>query len=43
MSGKKTTLTYRIIRKTIEICYPKTEIAGTEHLPEEPVIILLPL
>lgn len=40
MSGKKTTLTYRIIRKTIEICYPKTEIAGTEHLPEEPVIIV---
>ena len=40
MDGKKTTLLYRFIKWMVWLCYPKTEVVGTENLPQEPVIVV---
>lgn len=38
---KKTTYPlFKVIKGVIRLCYPKTEIVGTENLPDEPVIIV---
>ena len=31
---------FRVLRKLVEICYPRTRVEGTEHLPDAPCIIV---
>ncbi len=40
MSKKKTTLTYKILKLGVKLCYPKIETVGAENIPEEPSIIV---
>ncbi len=39
-NSKKTTLTYKIIKKLIFLFYPKIKVEGAENLPREPVILV---
>jgi len=36
----KTYPLFRVIRKTVELCYPKITVEGMEKLPDEPVILV---
>ena len=38
MSGKLSALLYRLIFALVRALYPKSEVRGTEHLPDEPFI-----
>lgn len=40
MGQKNPTLSYRLIKGIVKLCYPKTEILGLENLPKEPCIIV---
>ena len=40
MEEKKTSLLFKIIKGLVRLFYPKMEVVGTEHLPEEPAIIV---
>ena len=40
MSKKKTTFAYKIVKGLIFACYPRFEVVGAEHIPDEPVIIV---
>lgn len=40
MEEKKTSTLYKIIKWTVRLFYPKMDVVGTEHLPEEPAIIV---
>ena len=40
MSKKKGSVWFRIIRWCVKACYPRIRVEGTEHLPDEPVIIV---
>ena len=40
MEDKKTTFIYKILRFLIWLFYPKPKILGTEHLPDEPCVIV---
>ena len=40
MDDKKTTLIYRILRWLVWLFYPKTKVAGTEHLPREASVVV---
>ena len=37
---KKWSRLYVIVRWAVKICYPKLEVVGQEHLPDEPVIVV---
>lgn len=37
---KKTSILYQFIRGLVKLFYPKTEVVGTETLPEEPLIVV---
>lgn len=40
MEKKRWPGVYRVIKRLVQVCYPKIEIVGQEHLPDEPVIIV---
>ena len=40
MAERKPTVMFRIIRTAVKLCYPKTQVLGLEHLPQEPCIIV---
>lgn len=40
MENKKTSFLYKIIKGLVRLIYPKTDMAGTEHLPKEASIIV---
>lgn len=40
LSEKRPSLLYRFIKETVRLCYPKMQVIGTEHLPDEPVIVV---
>ena len=40
MVRKNTAWLYRVIKWCIRVCYPKTEVAGAENLPDEPVLVV---
>ena len=40
MTDKKETLLFQFIKSAVRLFYPKTEVVGTENLPEEPCIIV---
>lgn len=37
---KKVSPLFKVIKKAVDIFYPNTELIGTEHLPDEPAIIV---
>lgn len=40
MPNKSISPFYRLIRGAVRLCYPKTEVVGTENLSDEPVMIV---
>ncbi len=40
MSGKKTSLTYKIIKGLVWLFYPKMKIVGAENLPDGPCLVV---
>ncbi len=40
MRKKKGSLLYCFIKRTVKLFYPKLEVVGAEHLPEEPVLVV---
>jgi len=40
MQEKNPSLLYRLIKGAVRLCYPKIEVVGAEHLPQEPVMIV---
>lgn len=40
MSKQKTSLLYKLIKGAVKLFYPRMTVEGTEHLPDEPVIVV---
>ena len=38
MEEKKTSIPYKIIRRLVQLFYPKTAVSGAENLPDGPCI-----